>query len=100
MDDLTDVLDDATYGGDAAVVSGPAGTVGYVEPTLVWSGALAAGASVTIEYTVTITGDGDHRLENVAFAPPGGACQPADCPNRPRSASTVSTPPPGWRATG
>ncbi|HEY3670644.1 MAG TPA: putative Ig domain-containing protein [Acidimicrobiia bacterium] len=58
-DSLTDVLDDATYNGDAAASTG---TVGYSGSTLTWTGALAPAASATITYSVTIdtpdTGDG------------------------------------------
>lgn len=63
-DDLSEILDDATYNGDADAT---AGTVTYDEPRLTWSGALASGASVTITYTVDLTGAGDQILENVAF---------------------------------
>ena len=63
-DDLTGVLDDATYNGDAAA-SLP-GTVSYTAPELSWSGALAAGASVIVTYTMTATLAGDGSLANVA----------------------------------
>lgn len=63
QDDLTDVLDDATYNGDA---SAPSGTVSYATPMLTWTGALASGDTVTFSYTVTVTNLGNHVLENVA----------------------------------
>ncbi|GAA4160645.1 hypothetical protein GCM10022286_16980 [Gryllotalpicola daejeonensis] len=73
-DDLSGVLDDATYNGDAssgATVTGD---------TLSWTGAVAAGASQTITYSVTVKNpdDGDQALTN-AVAPdgPGGTCDPA-----------------------
>ncbi|WP_181439695.1 DUF11 domain-containing protein [Curtobacterium sp. MCBD17_028] len=75
-DDLTGVLDDARYRDDAsggAVVTGK---------TLSWSGALAAGATRTITYSVTVDDpdQGDHRLRNVvAPSSPGGTCGAAGC---------------------
>lgn len=68
VDDLTGVLDDATYNDDAA--ADQPGDLGFAEPNLVWSGPLAAGDSVTIEYTVTLAGGGDGNVRNVAWAPP------------------------------
>lgn len=65
-DDLSDVLDDATYNNDAtngAVVTGD---------ELTWSGPLPRGESVTIRYSVTVnkpvTGDG--IMDNVVTTPP------------------------------
>lgn len=75
-DDLTEVLDDATYNDDAT--STVAGAVEYDEPELSWNGALAAGESVTIEYTVTYTGEGDQLLTNSACVPTGDALPGAD----------------------
>lgn len=65
-DDLSDVLDAATFDDDA---SATAGTVSYDEPTLSWSGPLAAKESVEITYTVTYTGEGDQNLRNRACVP-------------------------------
>src|SRR5690606_12184726 len=67
-DDLSDVLDDADYNGDASVVfsedsSSDAPVV--TGDTLVWTGPLAAGEVATITYSVTITSIGDHDLVNV-----------------------------------
>ncbi len=70
-DDLSAVLDDATYNDDAtngAVVDGD---------TLTWSGALAVGQTITITYSVTVAaaGTGDGVLENVVVPTvPGGEC--------------------------
>ncbi|GAA4141151.1 beta strand repeat-containing protein [Leifsonia shinshuensis] len=66
-DDLTAVLDDATYNNDATN-----GAV-YSAPTLSWSGALPVGASRTITYTVTVKDPdaGDHVLDNTVVTPPG-----------------------------
>ncbi|WP_372350482.1 GEVED domain-containing protein [Streptomyces sp. KL116D] len=62
-DDLTKVLDDATYDGDATA---GAGTVNYTEPELSWSHTLAPGASATLTYSVTVHDppDGDGLLTN------------------------------------
>ena len=71
-DDLSAVLDDATYNGDAT--SGAS----YAAPTLSWSGALDVGARVIITYSVTVddpdTGDG--FLDNAVVTPDGsgGTC--------------------------
>ncbi|MFT4260760.1 hypothetical protein [Microbacterium sp.] len=64
VDTLAGVLDDARYNGDATA---SAGTVSYSSPTLSWSGPLAAGATATIRYTVTVkdTPTGDADLDNV-----------------------------------
>lgn len=102
-DDLTAVLDDATYNNDAAATGG---SVGYTSPGLSWSGPLAAGATVTVTYTVTVLDPdtGDHVLTNAATpTTPGGLCPggtAAPCPptvNRVQSfslAKTASTPGP------
>jgi uncharacterized repeat protein (TIGR01451 family) len=76
-DDLTAVLDDATYNGDAD------NGAGYAAPTISWSGALEAGATTTITYSVTVNDPdtGDHVLDNAVIpAAPGGVCDPdAEC---------------------
>ncbi len=72
-DDLSAVLDDATYNNDAT------GGATYTAPTLSWSGALAAGATATITYSVTVNDPvtGDTRLQNTVVTPPGigGDCE-------------------------
>jgi uncharacterized repeat protein (TIGR01451 family) len=77
-DDLTSVLDDATYNDDAN------NGATYTPPTISWSGALAVGATVTITYTVTVDDpdNGDGRLDNVAVTPSGGhgPRDGGDCP--------------------
>ena len=75
-DDLTEVLDDATFDDDAT--STVDGTLDYDAPELTWNGALAAGESVTIEYTVTYTGEGDQLLTNTACVPAGDVLPGAD----------------------
>ncbi|GAA1427308.1 DUF11 domain-containing protein [Microlunatus lacustris] len=50
-DDLTGVLDDATYGGDATAT---AGTVTSGGGRVRWTGDLAVGASATVTYSVTV----------------------------------------------
>ncbi|WP_431074041.1 DUF6923 family protein [Microbacterium phyllosphaerae] len=73
-DDLSEVLDDATYNGDAssgAVVTGQ---------TLAWAGPLAVGQSITVTYSVTVNNPstGDHLLTNgvVPDDGTGGECTP------------------------
>ncbi|WP_141538718.1 GEVED domain-containing protein [Isoptericola jiangsuensis] len=88
VDDLTGVLDDATYNDDAAV-DPDTGDLAYAAPRLFWSGPLAAGDTVTITYSVTLTGDGDGEVLNVAFQPAGPGCTTLpDC-------GDITTPPPG-----
>lgn len=74
-DDLSDVLDDAVYNGDA-----DNGAL-YTAPTLSWSGPLAVGETITISYSLTINDPvtGDQRLKNTVVTPDGsgGSC-PAD----------------------
>ncbi|SDI91253.1 conserved repeat domain-containing protein [Frankineae bacterium MT45] len=76
-DDLTGVLDDASYNGDAAASSGPAPT--FAAPTLTWAGPLAVGAAVTVTYSVTVKDPdtGDQSLGNAVVTPPGSG---GDCP--------------------
>jgi uncharacterized repeat protein (TIGR01451 family)/MYXO-CTERM domain-containing protein len=77
-DDLSAVLDDAGYNADAAAT---AGTLGYANSVLSWSGALNVGATVTITYTVTVKdpNPGDRDLRNTVVTPPasGGNCPAA-----------------------
>ncbi|GAB3598316.1 CshA/CshB family fibrillar adhesin-related protein [Microbacterium tumbae] len=65
-DDLTNVLDAATFNDDATA---SVGEVSYDEPTLSWEGPLGADESATITYTVTYTGEGDQNLRNLACVP-------------------------------
>ena len=55
---LAGVLDDAAYNDNAAAT---AGTVSFASPDLTWTGNLAAGATATITFSVTVqnpdTGD-------------------------------------------
>ncbi|MEI7057684.1 hypothetical protein WBG06_17805 [Nocardioides sp. CCNWLW239] len=80
-DDLTDVLDDATYNDD---VKADVGTPTYAEPTLSWSGALAVGETATITYSVTVNDpiSGDGILTNAVVGPEESNCvegTEADC---------------------
>jgi uncharacterized repeat protein (TIGR01451 family)/LPXTG-motif cell wall-anchored protein len=95
-DDLSAVLDDATYNADAASTSGVG--VSYAAPTLAWSGPLAVGATVTITYSVTVDNPitGDHRLNNTVVTPPGlgncatGSTDPACSATVPASSFTIA----------
>ncbi|MFB9902642.1 COG1361 S-layer family protein [Allokutzneria oryzae] len=76
VDDLSKVLDDATYNADAVA---SAGTVAYAAPRLTWTGDLAVGASATVKYSVRVNDPvkGDHKLVNaVSSETPGGNCPP------------------------
>jgi uncharacterized repeat protein (TIGR01451 family) len=74
-DDLSAVLDDATYNGDAN------NGATYAAPILSWSGPLGVGATTTVTYSVTVAaaGSGDGSLTNAVTPPPGdgGSCDPA-----------------------
>ncbi|WP_295844077.1 hypothetical protein [uncultured Microbacterium sp.] len=73
-DDLSKVLDDATYNGDASNGATVTGT------SLSWSGPLAAGETKTITYSVTVNkpDEGDLLLDNVVSPDTsiGGSCDP------------------------
>ncbi|MER5619667.1 putative Ig domain-containing protein [Streptosporangium sp. NPDC002544] len=80
-DDLSQVLTDAVYNGDASATSG---TVAFTGPGLTWTGDLAVGASATITYSVTVNNPdlGDKLIENEVSSDTLGST----CP------STASTP--------
>lgn len=71
VDDMTAVLDDATYNTDA--VATLPGTPTFASPKLSWAGALKVGQSVTITYSMTATLAGDGILSNEACVPAGQA---------------------------
>lgn len=73
-DDLSDVLDDATFG---AVLLGGA-TFDPATQVLSWAGALPIDGTVTIRYTVTATGADEHVLVNGVEPGPTGHCVDAD----------------------
>jgi uncharacterized repeat protein (TIGR01451 family)/fimbrial isopeptide formation D2 family protein len=85
-DDLSDVLDDATYNADAAATSG---TVTYAQPKLTWAGDVPAGGTVTVTYSVTINKpmSGDGKLGNAVVGPEDSNCAPGstdpDCKTPP-----------------
>ncbi|WP_433372608.1 putative Ig domain-containing protein [Streptosporangium sp. CA-115845] len=75
-DPLADVLDDATYNGDATASSGSVSLAGQ---TLTWTGNVAAGATVTITYSVTVSnpGTGNKVLANALTSSTVGSTCPA-----------------------
>ena len=89
-DDLTDVLDDSAYNGDATADTGAVDVVGA---TLTWTGGLAIGEVATLTYTVTVNrgAAAGATLINVVVSDPtmvafrAGGVEPAD------SATTTST---------
>ncbi|MEU3711912.1 DUF7507 domain-containing protein [Streptomyces catenulae] len=72
-DDLTDVLDDATYNDDATGGATVTGT------TLNWSGPLDVGATTTLTYSVTVNDPdtGNQHLRNAVTPGTGGVCAAA-----------------------
>ena len=92
VDDLTGVLDDATYGNDAVAKIG-ATTVSaptYSMPRITWSGALGHGETVTVTYSVVLKGGGDGAVRNVAWAPSGPPGPTPDCATSPLPCDTES----------
>ena len=73
-DNLTGVLDDAAYDGNATATTG---TVSYARPVLTWTGDLTPGDTATITYSVTVnnpdTGN-DLLVNTVTSAVPGSTC--------------------------
>lgn len=96
VDDLSGVLDDATFvaGSAAASINGGASTA-VDDPSgglLNWSGALAAGSVLTLSYEVTVgVGAAGDALTNIAYA----ASAPSSCTNgltpTSQSCATVTT---------
>jgi uncharacterized repeat protein (TIGR01451 family) len=82
-DDLSGVLDDAVYNGDAAHNgNGDNGAANatpvYSGRSLKWSVALAIGAKATFTYSVSVNaaGSGDHLLRNAVVTAGEGTCPP------------------------
>jgi len=86
-DDLTNVLSDATYNGDATAT---AGTLSYASPVLTWTGSLNPGDGATVTFSVTInnpdTGD-KHLVNTVISTNPGSTCPPGG--SNPACSTTV-----------
>jgi uncharacterized repeat protein (TIGR01451 family) len=93
-DDLTNVLDDATYAGDAA---SSAGAVTYAAPILSWSGPLGVGQSAVVTYSVVVDSPpgGDAVLTNVVIGPPYSRCAPGSGDPACTVQVPVPIPPPG-----
>ena len=73
-DPLGDVLDDASYNGDAAAT---AGTASFASPNLTWTGNLAVGAVATITFSVTVSNpDTGNKIlaSTITSATPGSTC--------------------------
>src|SRR5690606_25360439 len=66
-DDLSDVLENASYLHDAVATTG---SVSYGEPVLSWTGDLPEGGSATVEYSVRVHSDvrGEVSLDNVVVS--------------------------------
>ncbi|MFI5805336.1 LPXTG cell wall anchor domain-containing protein [Streptomyces sp. NPDC051561] len=97
-DDLTGVVDDATYGDDAVTRTGGATTAtqpSYDAGTskLTWTGDIAAGATVTLTYSVTVKKPpaGDKKLTNAVVGPDGSSCPPGSTDPECTSVTPVGT---------
>ncbi len=71
-DPLSGVLDDAVYNANATATTG---ALSYTAPTLGWTGSIAANATVTINYTVTVNNPdiGNKLLTNTVTSATLGA---------------------------
>jgi uncharacterized repeat protein (TIGR01451 family)/fimbrial isopeptide formation D2 family protein len=78
-DDLSGVLDDATFNNDAVATTG---AVEFDSPGLEWSGSLAPGASATMTFSVTVHNPdtGDKTLTSTATTPAAGTNCPVSGP--------------------
>ncbi|MEU4536425.1 putative Ig domain-containing protein [Streptosporangium sp. NPDC023825] len=89
-DPLAGVLDDATYNGDATASGGSVSLAGQ---TLTWTGNVAAGATVTITYSVTVNNPdtGNKVLANaVTSSTVGSTCPAGGADTRCSATVTVS----------
>ena len=89
-DDLTGVLDDAAYNGDA---SATAGSVSFATPALTWTGSLNPGDSATVTFSVTVNNPdtGNKVLSTVVTSAATGS----NCPSGSTDARCAATVP--WR---
>ncbi|KAA2252568.1 DUF11 domain-containing protein [Solihabitans fulvus] len=95
-DDLSKVVDDATF--NAGSITASAGAATYSAPKLTWTGTLAVGEAATITYTVTVNNPdtGDHKLDNVVTSTtPGNNCPTGSTDPK----CTTSTPVSGMQIT-
>ncbi|MDR2253774.1 MAG: DUF11 domain-containing protein, partial [Bifidobacteriaceae bacterium] len=72
LDDLSGMLDGSVFRGDQTASSSLGGAVAqptFLTPLLRWSGPLAVGEVVSIEYSVTWRADGDGVIRNIAWQP-------------------------------
>ena len=71
-DPLTGLLDDASYGGDATASTG---AVSFTSPNLTWTGDLAAGATVTVTFSVTVNNPdtGEKLMQNTVTSTAAGS---------------------------
>ncbi|MFE6867956.1 hypothetical protein ACFVFS_15495 [Kitasatospora sp. NPDC057692] len=92
-DDLTKVLDDAVYNGDAKASTGE---VSVTDGTLVWKGDLPINGKATITYSVAVHTNGDGRLHNVVTTPDGkrGSCETEKGCETDHTVPKGNTPPP------
>jgi large repetitive protein len=91
-DDLTGVLGDAGYNGDAVATGG---TITYASPVLTWTGTLAPGASAIVTFSATVDNpdSGDKlMISDVASAAAGSTCPPGTTTAPCRSTVVILTP--------
>lgn len=92
-DDLSGVLDSASYSNDARASTG---TVSFdpASGQLVWSGTLAPGQEATVTYSVTIDGSANGLVQNAVVGPPGSRCPLPSLPEPPCTTRTLIIAPP------
>lgn len=93
-DDLADVLDDATFVDGSLTASSGLIATGPTDDALTITGAVSAGETLTVTYSVTVNDEadrGNNSLSNFLFAgdEKPGVCEPGDpCTTHPVSAIT------------
>ncbi len=92
-DDLSGVLDKASYRNDAHASSGTVAFDGAAKQ-LVWTGTLGPGARTTITYSVRIDGSADGLVSNRVDGPPGSSCASPSAPELPCVTETPIVRPP------
>ncbi len=94
-DDLTGLLDDAAYNGDAAA---SVGGVSYASPVLTWTGSLAPGDTATVTFSATVSNPdtGNRILSTTATSTvsgsncPSGSTDPSCATSVPVSVMTIT----------
>jgi uncharacterized repeat protein (TIGR01451 family) len=93
-DDLSGVLDSASYMNDAHASTGTV-SFDHASGQLLWNGTLAPGQQATITYSVTIHGSASGLVHNQVSGPPGSRCALPSLPAPPCATLTLIVRSPG-----